>query len=84
VQYQDLAQQKKDIISDVEKIVAEKKQLQDEVNDLSEIKKQFHDTVKLYTQFDTEAKRLDAEKEMLKTTDNCPTCKQTIEKSFKS
>jgi DNA repair exonuclease SbcCD ATPase subunit len=83
-QYQDLAQQKKDIISDVEKIVAEKKQLQDEVNDLSEIKKQFHDTVKLYTQFDTEAKRLDAEKEMLKTTDNCPTCKQTIEKSFKS
>ena len=83
-QYQDLAQQKKDIISDVEKIIAEKKQLQDEVNDLSEIKKQFHDTVKLYTQFDTEAKRLDAEKEMLKTTDNCPTCKQTIEKSFKS
>jgi DNA repair exonuclease SbcCD ATPase subunit len=83
-QYQDLAQQKKDIISDVEKIVAEKKQLQDDVNDLSEIKKQFHDTVKLYTQFDTEAKRLDAEKEMLKTTDNCPTCKQTIEKSFKS
>ena len=83
-QYQDLAQQKKDIISDVEKIAAEKKQLQDEVNDLSEIKKQFHDTVKLYTQFDTEAKRLDAEKEMLKTTDNCPTCKQTIEKSFKS
>jgi DNA repair exonuclease SbcCD ATPase subunit len=84
LQYADFTQQKKDIILAVESIAAEKKQLQDEVNDLTEIKQKFHNAVKLYTQYDTEAKRLDAEKDMLKTTDNCPTCKQRIDEKFKS
>ena len=84
LQYADLTQQKKDIISLVETIAAEKKQLQDQVNDLTEIKQRFHNAVKLYTQYDTEAKRLDAEKTMLQITDNCPTCKQHIDEKFKS
>lgn len=84
LQHTDLTQQKKDLIAYVEIIASEKKQLQDEVNDLTDIKQKFHDAVKLYTQFDTEAKRLDAEKTMLQITDNCPTCKQEIDEKFKS
>jgi DNA repair exonuclease SbcCD ATPase subunit len=83
-QLADLAQQKKDILAAVETIVAEKKQLQDEVNDLDDMKKMFHDMVKLATKQDTEAKRLDAEKDMLISSDSCPTCKQSIEEDFKN
>jgi DNA repair exonuclease SbcCD ATPase subunit len=83
-QLNDFTLQKKTLLDSVQSIADEKKTLQAEVNDLTELKQKFHDTVKLYTQFDTEAKRLDAEKEMLKTSDNCPTCKQTIEENFKS
>ena len=82
-QLADFNRQKKDIISVVEAIAAEKKQLTEEVSDIDDLKKLFHDMVKLATKHDTEAKRLDAEKEMLKTSDDCPTCKQTIEESFK-
>jgi DNA repair exonuclease SbcCD ATPase subunit len=84
LQHSDFTQQKRDLLSNVQNLVDEKKQLQDEVNDLTDIKQNFHDAVKLYTQLDTEAKRLDAEKDMLKATDNCPTCKQHIDEKFKS
>lgn len=83
-QLNDFIEQKKNILSAVEVIAEEKKILQDQVNDLSDLKKQFYDTTKLYTQYDTEAKRLDAEKDMLKTSDSCPTCKQQIEEKFKT
>lgn len=83
-QIEDLTKQKKDILATVETIVAEKKQLQDEVNDLDDMKKMFHDMVKLATKQDTEAKRLDAEKDMLISSDSCPTCKQSIEEDFKN
>jgi DNA repair exonuclease SbcCD ATPase subunit len=83
-QLADLNKQKRNLLLEVEKLVEERKALQADVNDLDNIKKQFHDAIKLYTQADTEAKRLDTEKDMLKATDECPTCKQHIEESFKS
>jgi DNA repair exonuclease SbcCD ATPase subunit len=83
-QLKDYNNQKRNLLSEVEKLVEERKALQADVNDLDNIKKQFHDAIKLYTQADTEAKRLDTEKDMLKATDECPTCKQQIEESFKT
>ena len=82
-QLADFNRQKKDIIAAVEVIAAEKKQLVADVSDIDDLKKMFHDMVKLSTKHETEAKRLDAEKEMLKTSDECPTCKQSIEEDFK-
>lgn len=84
VQLADFNKQKSDLLTEVNGIIAEKKILQDQVNDLTDIKQKFHDVVKLHTQLDTEARRLDTEKDMLKTTDDCPTCKQHIDESFKS
>jgi DNA repair exonuclease SbcCD ATPase subunit len=83
-QLNDYTDQKRDLISTVENLVDERKELQTEVNDLTELKTHFHNAIKLYTQHDTDAKRLDSEKTMLKTTDNCPTCKQLIEETFRS
>ena len=83
-QLNDYTDQKRNLISTVEKLVEERKDLQADVNDLTELKTHFHNAIKLYTQHDTDAKRLDSEKNMLKTTDNCPTCKQLIEETFRS
>jgi len=83
-QLEDYNKQKRDLITYVENIVTEKKNLQNEVNDLTDIKQQFHDAVKLHTQLETESTRLGAEKTMLRNTDDCPTCKQRIDEDFKS
>lgn len=83
-QYDDISQQKKDLLLKVQGLIVEKDDLTLEIADLSALKQSHQDHIKLIAKFDSEAKRLDKEKEFLKHSDNCPTCKQIIEESFKS
>jgi DNA repair exonuclease SbcCD ATPase subunit len=83
-QHQDLAQQKKDLLEKVQTIADEKDQLVEQVADISTLKQTYELAIKQIAKWDSDAKRLDKEKEFLKTSDNCPTCKQQIDDKFKS
>ncbi len=83
-QHKDLAQQKKDLLDKVQTIADEKDQLVEQVADISTLKQTYELAIKQVAKWDSDAKRLDKEKEFLKTSDNCPTCKQQIDDKFKS
>lgn len=83
-QHDDLARQKKELLLDVQDLIVEKEDLTKEILDLPTLRQTHQEHIKLIANFDSEAKRLDKEKEFLKHSDNCPTCKQIIEEGFKS
>lgn len=80
----DLVQQKKDLLNKVQGLADEKEKLVDEVSNLSDLRKLYEEHIKLIATHDSDMKRLDKEKDFLKKSDNCPTCKQQIDENFKS
>jgi DNA repair exonuclease SbcCD ATPase subunit len=83
-QYDDLASQKKYLLDKVQQIVDEKENLVNDISDMSALRQTYDLAIKQIAKWDSDAKRLDKEKEFLKTSDNCPTCKQQIDDKFKS
>jgi DNA repair exonuclease SbcCD ATPase subunit len=82
-QYDDLAQQKKDLLDKVKNLAEEKEKLVEEVSDVSTLRQTYELAIKQIASWDSEAKRNEKEREFLKSSDNCPTCKQNIDDYFK-
>ena len=82
-QHSDLAQQKKDLLDKVKTLAEEKEKLVEEVADMSTLRQTYELAIKQVASWDSEAKRNQQEREFLRTSDNCPTCKQTIDKYFR-
>ena len=82
-QHDDLAQQKKSLLDRVKIIVEEKEDLVGAISELSTFKQSYESHIKLVAGYDSTTKSLDSEKHFLKHSDNCPTCKQVIDKDFK-
>ena len=80
---EDFTQQKKDIISEVEKIATEKKQLQDEVNDLLGLRQTYETYIKNLAKSESKVSLLEKEKTFLEESDKCSTCKQSIAEDFR-
>ena len=83
-QLADYKQQKKDLIASVEVIAAEKKTLVEEVSDVTTLRQTYELAIKQIALWDSEVSRNKKECEFLKTSDDCPTCKQHIDENFKS
>jgi DNA repair exonuclease SbcCD ATPase subunit len=83
-QYNDFASQKTDLLNKVKKLVDEKEKLVDEITDISTLKQTYEMAIRQIASWDSEAKRNEKEREFLKSSDNCPTCKQNIKESFKN
>jgi DNA repair exonuclease SbcCD ATPase subunit len=81
-QLADFTQQKKDIISSVETIADEKKTLVDQVTDLSDIRSSYEKSIAILAEWESNVKRHNKEIKFLETSDECPTCKQPIDKLF--
>jgi len=82
-QHNDLAQQKKDLLDKVKSLAEEKEKLVEEVSDMSTMRQTYELAIKQIASWDSEAKRNEKEREFLRSSDNCPTCKQTIDKYFR-
>ena len=82
-QYDDLAQQKKNLLEKVKGLAEEKEKLVEEVSDISTLRQTYELAIKQIASWDSEAKRLDKQKEFLKTSDTCPTCTQHIDDGFR-
>lgn len=83
-QYEDLAKQKKDLLDNVFNLGEEKEALVEEISDLSDLRSSYEKAIKQIALWDADAKRLDKQKDFLKTSDECPTCKQHIDDDFRS
>lgn len=83
-QYDDLASQKKDLLSKVQQIVDEKDTLVTDVADMSTLRQTYELAIRQIASWDSEAKRNEKEREFLKNSNDCPTCKQHIDQQFKS
>jgi DNA repair exonuclease SbcCD ATPase subunit len=81
-QLADFTQQKKDIITSVETIADEKKTLVDQVTDLSDIRSSYEKSIAILAEWESNVKRHNKEIKFLETSDECPTCKQPIDKLF--
>ena len=82
-QYNDFASQKTDLLNKVKKLVDEKEKLVDEITDISNLKQIYELAIKQIASWDSEAKRNQTEREFLRSSDNCPTCKQEIDDKFR-
>jgi DNA repair exonuclease SbcCD ATPase subunit len=82
-QHDDLAQQKKNLLDKVKNLAEEKEKLVEEVADMSTLRQTYELAIKQVASWDSEAKRLDKQKEFLKTSDTCPTCTQHIDDGFR-
>lgn len=82
-QHNDLTSQKKELLNKVQQIVDEKEKLVNEVSDMTTLRQTYDLAIKQIAKWDSECQRLDKEKDFLKHSENCPTCKQQIEKSFR-
>jgi DNA repair exonuclease SbcCD ATPase subunit len=82
-QLTDLNKQKKDIITSVEVIVEEKKQLQADVNDLDDFRQMYQQKIKSIAKYETELSVKQYEIQFLDIHDNCQTCQQPINETFK-
>lgn len=82
-QHGELAQQKKDLLDKVQLIADEKNKLVDEVSNITELRQTYEKAIKQIAEWDSNAKRLNKEKEFLKNSDECPTCKQHIDETFR-
>ena len=60
----------------------EKDKLAIEVADLSDLRLTYEDSIKILAQWDNDVKRMNKEIKFLETSDECPTCKQSIDKVF--
>ena len=81
-QYEEFAQQKKALLTKVQGLVDEKDKLAIEVADLSDLRLTYEDSIKILAQWDNDVKRMNKEIKFLETSDECPTCKQSIDKVF--
>lgn len=82
-QYDDLTRQKKDLLDKVKVLAEEKEKLIEDVSDMSVLRQTYELAIKQVASWDSEAKRLDKQKEFLKTSDSCPTCNQHIDDAFR-
>lgn len=82
-QHDDLAQQKKSLLDKVKKLAEEKDQLILEAFNITDLRQTYDRAIKQIASWDSEAKRLDKQKEFFKSSDQCPTCKQHIEDNFR-
>lgn len=82
-QYNDFASQKTDLLNKVKKLADEKDALAIEIADLNMFRKSYEDEIKRIAQWDSEYKRVSKEIKFFETSDNCPTCRQDIDKYFK-
>lgn len=82
-QHDDLAQQKKSLLDKVKNLAEEKEKLVEEVADMSTLRQTYELAIKQIASWDSEAKRLDKQKEFLKRSDTCPTCTQHIDEAFR-
>ena len=82
-QYNDFASQKTDLLNKVKKLVDEKEKLVDEIADISTLKQTYELAIKQVASWDSEAKRLEKQKEFIKKSDQCPTCNQHIDDDFR-
>lgn len=82
-QYNDFASQKTDLLNKVKKLVDEKENLVDEITDISTLKQTYELAIKQIASWDNEIKRNQTEREFLRSSDNCPTCKQEIDYKFR-
>lgn len=83
-QYDDLTKQKKDILDKVKVLADEKESLVEEIVDVSALRQTYELAIRQIASWDNEAKRNEKEREFLKTSNDCPTCKQHIDEYFKS
>jgi DNA repair exonuclease SbcCD ATPase subunit len=79
-----LNEQKKTLLAAVQIIIDEKEQLVNKVLNLDDDKKRYEQMIKYVATLDADTKRLDVEKDFIKHSETCPTCKQTIDANFKS
>lgn len=82
-QYNDLAQQKKDLLDKVQKLADERDDLIKKIVDLPERRREHAEFIKLKAEWESDLKRHDKEKDFYSHSDNCPTCKQKIDEIFK-
>ena len=82
-QYNDFASRKTDLLNKVKKLVDEKENLVDEITDISTLKQTYELAIKQIASWDSEVKRNQTEREFLRSSDNCPTCKQEIDNKFR-
>jgi DNA repair exonuclease SbcCD ATPase subunit len=82
-QHDDLAQQKKNLLDKVKKLVDEKDTLATDIADLDMFRRSYEDAIKRIAQWDSEQKRASKEIKFFETSDNCPTCRQNIDANFK-
>ena len=82
-QYDDLAQQKKDLLDKVKNLAEEKEKLVDEITDLSDLRQAYEDHIRTLAQYDNEIIRMKREIDFLENHNDCPTCKQYIDDIFR-
>ena len=83
-QHSDIAQQKKVLLDKVKSLVEEKEMLISDISELSSSRELYERHIKLVAGYDSTVKSLNSEKHFLEHSDNCPTCKQIIDKDFKN
>lgn len=82
-QYDDLAQQKKDLLDKVKSLAEEKEKLVEEITDLSDLRQAYEDHIRTLAQYDNEIIRMKREIDFLENHNDCPTCKQYIDDIFR-
>ncbi len=82
-QHDDLAQQKKNLLDKVKNLAEEKEKLVEEVSDVSILRQTYELAIRQIASWDSEINRNQTEREFLRSSDNCPTCKQEIDDKFR-
>ena len=82
-QKEHFAQQKKDLLDNVQRLADEREGLIKKIADLPEHRRQHTDFLKLKAEWESDLKRHGKEKDFYSHSDNCPTCKQKIDEIFK-
>jgi DNA repair exonuclease SbcCD ATPase subunit len=83
-QYNDFASKKTDLLNKVKKLVDEKEGLVADVSDMSTLRQTYELAIRQIASWDNEAKRNEKEREFLRSSNDCPTCKQHIDEYFKN
>ena len=81
-QYNDFASQKTDLLNKVKKLADEKDALALEIADLSDIRESYESSIRILAVHKNNSKRFQNDIEFFKTSEDCPTCGQHIDKEF--
>jgi DNA repair exonuclease SbcCD ATPase subunit len=82
-QLNDFAIQKKALLDKVKSLADEKDNLVEDIIDISALRQTYELTIKQVASWDSEAKRLEKQKDFIKNSNQCPTCNQHIDDDFR-